>query len=991
MNNLKKVLALVVAVAMFASFGFVASAADYSDVASSANYADAVNLLSNLGIINGYEDGTFRPDNTITRAEVAAIMVRMLGLEDSAEQGATIFTDVAADNWASGYVNVAQAQGIINGMGDGTFAPSAEVTYEQVVKMIVCALGYEPAATANGGYPTGYLYQASRIGVTKGIAGTTGSAASRATVARLVYNALEIELMDQTSFSTGLYGSIYDVQKGKTVLTEYLDLEKVDAVVVNTYLSDSGYEDGNNKVGLVITKNYKEDYDYAGIIEYDASTSTQSFVAEGTDAATLLGYTVIAYVGENDNGDDAIFAIAEKSGKNSTTVIDVADISKTEGELDFDLGTSTPIFDEDGIEIGTRLTGGAISYYKSSTAKNATEVTIDSTIYTKGVGTSDISDKNVVINGFNNSDYLNGQNDVVTLAANEEIDDITFLDNDNDGDFEFIFVNVYTDDAEEFVVDSVDLEDYYIEGVDNTGSIELDLDDPDYLYTVIKDGKIADFADIAEGDVVTVLDNSNSVKVKTLYVSSAVVEGTVDEVGEDGDEFTIAGKTYKASPYAVANGAIDKADDGVNADISAGDEGVYYINYLGKIAYVDAVSTIAGADYVYIIDADVSEGDFGDTSYIVKVVTAKGTVEVLTVKSKKVKVHYDKDENGVDVVDDELTDKEVYERYLDKYVGGLGTEDTDRSETAIAKINTNSAGEITEFYFPGAKNFKSKDTYINDADNEAKEFSEKKMTYGTIPVESNTVVFNIDTGERKTDGTIDYEEAVTATTLSNIFSDGTSYSFMAYGDDNFDEAKAIVTWDAKTAFDPEAPVMVVTAKKTVVSDEDTTYRLTGIMGGSEVSVIVDPDETSSADDIVKGNVIIFSKSTAGFAQNISVLYDSDKTGLGTDVFGVVKGGVDKIVTGAVEEKGTVVAHFGEITDKTNTRFQLNNNERIDYTPSDDGCNYIVVEKAANDITVKAGSYSSIKKSTGSSTYYAFVKSTADNYDEVTDVVVYKGF
>ena len=99
MRNLKKVLALVVAVAMIASMGLVASAASYSDVAANASYADAVNLLSNLGIIKGYEDGTFKPDNTVTRAEAATMIVRMLALDDEVEAGDTNFTDVAADTF----------------------------------------------------------------------------------------------------------------------------------------------------------------------------------------------------------------------------------------------------------------------------------------------------------------------------------------------------------------------------------------------------------------------------------------------------------------------------------------------------------------------------------------------------------------------------------------------------------------------------------------------------------------------------------------------------------------------------------------------------------------------------------------------------------------------------------------------------------------------------------------------------------------------------
>ncbi len=165
----------------------------FPDVLSSASYAEAVNALANRGIINGYEDGSFHPDSTITRAEVAAVIVRMLGLEGYAKQGATIFTDVVADHWASGYINMAQSRGIINGMGDGTFAPSAEVKYEQIVKMLVAGLGrsYDQQAINHGGYPQGYIYVANQEGITNGVSGYVGQSATRATVAMLVYNTMK--------------------------------------------------------------------------------------------------------------------------------------------------------------------------------------------------------------------------------------------------------------------------------------------------------------------------------------------------------------------------------------------------------------------------------------------------------------------------------------------------------------------------------------------------------------------------------------------------------------------------------------------------------------------------------------------------------------------------------------------------------------------------------------------------------------------------------
>lgn len=226
---MKKVFAILLCLIM--SFSSVSALAyfDYNDV--DEEYVKITDLLYDLEIMEGFEDGTFKPDDTLTRAEAAAIMVRLTGQKDEAEQGETAFCDVPESHWASGYVNVAEANGIVNGMGDGTFAPEKEVTYHQVVKMLLCVLGYEPAAEANGGWNGGgYLYVASRLGFTKGVPGEADACLTRMTAARLVYNALEIELLDPDSFKYGIYGSgpcfpnYYDEE---TILSEYLGCELV--------------------------------------------------------------------------------------------------------------------------------------------------------------------------------------------------------------------------------------------------------------------------------------------------------------------------------------------------------------------------------------------------------------------------------------------------------------------------------------------------------------------------------------------------------------------------------------------------------------------------------------------------------------------------------------------------------------------------------------------------------------------------------------------
>ncbi len=917
MRNLKKVLALVVAVAMIASMGLVASAANYSDVASNASYADAVNLLSNLGIIKGYEDGTFKPDNTVTRAEAATMIVRMLALDDEVEAGETNFTDVAADNWASGYVNVAYANGIINGMGDGTFNPNGEVTYGQIVKMIVCALGYEPVALANGGYlGGGYLYAGSSqvTGFTKGVAGTANSAASRATVARLIYNALEVELMDQTSFSTGINGSTYEVLENKTILSEYLELEKVDGVIVNTYLSSSVYEEGDNTVELVVTKSYAND----DVAMYEAGDELV-LVADGTDAATLLGYTVTAYVGENEDGDEAIFAVAAKAGKNSKLVLDT--------------------------ELVEEISDVAIVYYKSNTAKSTTDAEIQAVVEIKNNDVDGIN--NVVVNGFNDTTYVEGIEatfgagvDVYAAIENKEIEEVTLLDNDNDGDFEFIFVTVPNKDkAIEFVVSEVEEEDglWTLYDEDENAALDIDYDDESTLYTVIKDGKIVDASAIAEGDVVSVLDE---VPVQTVYVSSVVVEGTVDEVEDT--VYTINGAEYELSPISFS-------DDDV---LEAGDEGLFYINAMGKIASVETVSTIDNADYVYVIADDDKVGDFEATEYIVKVVTATGAVEVLTIKSKKVDVYGVYGEEELELVDE---DDETVWNAIKGYVG-------------IARLDITAAGEISAIYLPGAEDFAEEARYEDDVNSEKPAvYREDRGTYGSVDLSADTLVFEISDDEDE-----DLEDRITVSTVGKSFVNEASYSFIAYGEAD-EVADALVVTAGNTAVDAEGAVMVVTKVSDIEVDDEDTIKITGIMAGEKVAVIVDPDETV---EVEKGNVILFANA-GEFVEDVQVLFTSDDETVGE----LVAGG--DIELGFSDEAVTI--HFGEITEKKSSKYVVLDDTDKFYFAEE--VNVIVVDYTTANVTITAGDLGDVKTSTRY-TNEAFVKTSLESEDEITDIVVF---
>jgi len=128
--------------------------------------------------------------------------VTALGVGEAAQYaaGTTKFADVPADHWATGFINVAVDLGIINGYPDGTFAPENSVTYAEAIKMIVAALGYTPKAEAMGGYPGGYLAVAAEKEISDGVTVVGALAANRGDIALMIDNALTVPMMVQKTW-----------------------------------------------------------------------------------------------------------------------------------------------------------------------------------------------------------------------------------------------------------------------------------------------------------------------------------------------------------------------------------------------------------------------------------------------------------------------------------------------------------------------------------------------------------------------------------------------------------------------------------------------------------------------------------------------------------------------------------------------------------------------------------------------------------------------
>ena len=198
-QNLKKVLSLVLCVAMMLSVMVVGAGAAFSDQSKIKN-TEAVDACTALNIIGGYPDGSFKPEGNITRAEATKMICVALngGKDPATSTNATpTFSDVRTNAnaaWAEGYIESCVAQGIVSGVGGGKFAPAGNVTGVQLAKMLLVALGYNSdieSFTGNA-WATNVNVRATQRGLYDGLEKMdTAAAISRDNAAQMVWNALQ--------------------------------------------------------------------------------------------------------------------------------------------------------------------------------------------------------------------------------------------------------------------------------------------------------------------------------------------------------------------------------------------------------------------------------------------------------------------------------------------------------------------------------------------------------------------------------------------------------------------------------------------------------------------------------------------------------------------------------------------------------------------------------------------------------------------------------
>ena len=358
MKKMKRLFAGLLAVVMLAMATPVyAASIKAEDAIIDLSQEEVIDLLGGLDIIEGYEDGEFHGERNVTRAEMATIVVKTLKLD--AAPALEIFDDVALTHWANGYIARAYAEGIIAGDGNGMFRPEDTVTYAEVYTMFVNVLNYQPKKDL--AWPANYVTVARANGIADGIMAYDTVAATRNDVAKIVWNALNTEIME-------IY-TIGDVEtyrpSGKTLLDNRFDeVEYLEEVKFNGYeLANKVDKEFEVKVTLGKTAyTYAENdfYTFVKGVKVNALVVNKEVVSlelaedyeiinglvaelkeEDKDIKGTKGYGYIAY-----NDDEEI--VGEKFFTTNLVVDEIKETSKVKNTISFIKGKNmTVVFDED--------------------------------------------------------------------------------------------------------------------------------------------------------------------------------------------------------------------------------------------------------------------------------------------------------------------------------------------------------------------------------------------------------------------------------------------------------------------------------------------------------------------------------------------------------------------------------------------------------------------------------------------------------------------
>lgn len=452
-----------------------------------AEKSDAVTRLTGLGILQG-DEGGLRLEDNLTRSEFCALTARLLGMDNYVSGVDTVFDDVKAEHWASGYVNALYNMGLVNGNGYGGFLPDNNITYAEAVKILVCATGYGAASDGNIAYPEGYLALGSKLSITNDTV-NDGLPINRLTAAKLIDNTLDVIPLEPV-YGTSDYRKNENNFTFYDMLLEGRNLIEIKGVLVGNEfagLYDSDYECEKGYITIDVTNN-SSDQDFRGTYKFRSSDEYNGF----------LGYSVSGY-------------IRETPGKSGYEIVSLS--------CDDTNHITTVLADE------VELSDNYMEYYTENKSKPE-KINFDSD----------------VIYMYNNRlpEHLSSSDKIIYSGQ------YRLLDNDDDRRVDVVFIDEY----ESFIAESVNVSNKIIyfankELYRGVGNIKYDIEDEEKVFELRDaDMKPIDFEDIEVGDGISIMRSTDGVYTQ-IIVSKYEVSGVVEGVNSAKNTVEINGKQYK--------------------------------------------------------------------------------------------------------------------------------------------------------------------------------------------------------------------------------------------------------------------------------------------------------------------------------------------------------------------------------------------------------------------------------------------------------------
>ena len=565
---MKKFLSLVLALTMALSLVTVSAGATDFDDDGDITYQEAVTVIAGMGIVDGYSDGSFRPDDVLTRGAAAKIICNLIlgpTTADALSASSAPFVDVPTTNTFAGYITYCSQQGIISGYADGTFRPTDTLSGNAFMKMLLGALGYDSSIEGYTGanWTVNVIKQAVGIELNDGNDDFVGSqAVTRQEACLYAFNTLKATMVEYSDNSTVTVGDITISSQG-----DYSD-------VSNSTSSDGNIEDD----GLMqFAERYFRDLEAEDDID-DFGRPATTWTYDGDDLGTYANDADATYVvGDTDDDlatlvtDDACLDYSASDVLSNADVYyngeDLGTYSSNRDEYPAGKGDIIEAYENDDNEVDT-IVIRSYTYAKIDTVdedlsstheNNGASVALELVDIDDGsLGTwyDDYDDSDEVLTGYN-SNYTEGT--VLAVAISENDDDV-ILDS--------------------YIMDSV------------TGT-------PTSARAVDYSAETRDKAQVAEGTIT--IDG-------TRYEYAGQMTGLDDGLNVDFDEeYTI---------YLTAEGYVLAVDGAASASL----DDVYYVagaygeRSAGRLTYY--IETVAVQDGTYaVLELDSTDiSTFGLTS-----------------------------------------------------------------------------------------------------------------------------------------------------------------------------------------------------------------------------------------------------------------------------------------------------------------------------------------------------------------------------------------